>query len=634
MSWNFFKKRFSFFNINQQSVKELLEKGLSEHHAGNLEQAQQLYRAALNQAPDNSQALHLAGVIDYQRGLSESALNYIERAISIEPLKPEYFNSKGLVLLELDRDVEALTAFEKALELNPGGLEISLNMGSTLGQLGRVREAIDTYLKIIQLQPEHERAYCNLGNLYFQNEDYENATVCFNKALELNPDLVDVYPLLGNSLYKQENYVEAIKVLEIARDKLPDNQEIYTDLGNCYLELNRHKEAIVQYEKAIRLNPDYVVALKNIGVAYQEMGINDKATENYLQVLAIDPACSEVYHYLSVINHSSCPIDEIQYLIEDNETPDKDKMHCYFALGNCYSASRDFHKSFEYYLKANAIKRKTIRYDAMQNSDYISRIIKAYSTGLIDRFASNNLTTEMPVFIVGMPRSGTTLVEQIISSHSLVYGAGELTALARVELELEKMLDDKGGFPDSIEQLDDKQLSEMSNDYLSRLPDVPAGTLRITDKLPGNYLRIGLIKILFPNARIIHCVRNPLDTCLSIFTNYFADGYKYGYDLEELGKYYLDYERLMQHWNSLFQEGIYQVQYEELVADQRAISQQLIDYLGLDWEPRCLDFHENKRAVKTASNVQVRQPLYKNSIGKWKNFAGQLQPLKHILDGE
>ena len=236
----------------------------------------------------------------------------------------------------------------------------------------------------------------------------------------------------------------------------------------------------------------------------------------------------------------------------------------------------------------------------------------------------------MPVFILGMPRSGTTLVEQILSSHALVHGAGEILALTGVAVSIVQQLGYADPYPQCMSLFDEKMAEEYSARYLQELTLHSSTAVRITDKLPGNFLRIGLIKTLFPDARIIHCQRNPLDNCISLFFHYFQN-YKHSFELTELGQYYLDYQRIMSHWQKLFPGEIFTVQYEELVVDQERISKQLIDYLGLEWDENCLDFHNNERVVMTPSNIQVRQPMYKNSINRWKPYEKHLQPLIEML---
>lgn len=306
-------------------------------------------------------------------------------------------------------------------------------------------------------------------------------------------------------------------------------------------------------------------------------------------------------------------------------------MHYHFALGKIFDDIKSFTKAFEHYLKGNTFKRKTIIYDSQNHSAFVDRLIKIYSKKYLQEKTACGSDSKLPVFIVGMPRSGTTLVEQIVSSHPQVYGAGELISLLRIENTIAKQFEASSPYPECMPLCKDSTLLRFSAEYLEELGNHSQDANCITDKMPDNFLRIGLIKTLFPYARIIHCQRNAMDTCTSIFLNYFGNDIRYSFDLTEIGQYYLDYTRLMEYWSSLFPSEILDVQYEELVMNQEIVSRQLIKYLGLEWDENCLDFHNNKRAVRTASSLQVRQPIYRNSINRWKHYEKHLEPLIAIL---
>ena len=254
------------------------------------------------------------------------------------------------------------------------------------------------------------------------------------------------------------------------------------------------------------------------------------------------------------------------------------------------------------------------------NEDYLRKKI-------IPRDEHSNL----PIFIVGMPRSGTTLTEQIIASHPAVYGAGELEAISRISQELSKDHEDTGGYPECMLHFQNQEIEKLANGYLSNLRALAGDVLHVTDKMPHNFLHLGLIAILFPGARVVNCKRHPLDTCLSIYTQKFTNVHPYAYDLTELGQYYRQYERLMAHWEHVLADRIFTIQYEELIEEPEATSRRLIGYIDLPWDDRCLEFHETERPVKTASQWQVRQPVYKKSVNRWENYETHLAPLKRAL---
>jgi len=319
-------------------------------------------------------------------------------------------------------------------------------------------------------------------------------------------------------------------------------------------------------------------------------------------------------------------IPVVEKLIGDPGLPIGDTLFCHFALGNIYRGSKSYDQAFSHFLEANTLYRKTFVYDAKEHALLIDRLIKVYSKRFFQGKRKFGSASRLPVFILGMPRSGTTLVEQIISSHALVYGAGELQAISSIILSISQQLEHANSYPECMSLFDEKMAEEYSARYLQEIALHCATAKHITDKFPGNYFKIGLIKTLFPDARIILCQRNPLDTCISIFFHCIQD-WKWSFELTELGQYYLDYQRIMSHWQKLFPGEIFTVQYEELVMDQENVSKQLIDYLGLEWDEKCLDFHNNERDVRTISNMQVRQPMYKHSIDRWKPYEKHLQPL-------
>jgi hypothetical protein len=324
-------------------------------------------------------------------------------------------------------------------------------------------------------------------------------------------------------------------------------------------------------------------------------------------------------------------IPVVEKLIDDPVLPKDDAINCHFALGNLFKSGKSFDRAFGHFQAANALQRETFSYDPEENSRLFDKLAEVYSRRFIADTRQFGADSELPVFIVGMPRSGTTLVEQILSSHALVHGAGEIEAFPGVMLSITEELGHAGPPPECISLIDRKLAAKYSAQYLQELQQYNPMARRITDKLPGNFVRIGLIKTLFPDARIVHCQRNPLDNCVSLFFHYFT-ALTCSFELTELGQYYLDYQRLMSHWQSLFPGEIFNVQYEELVTDQERVSKQLVDYLGLEWDEKCVDFHNNERNVLSPSNMQVRQPMYMNSIIRWKQYEEFLQPLIEVLN--
>jgi len=644
------------------AIAEQLGNAITYHQAGRLQEAESLYQSILQLQPDNADALHLLGVIAYQVGKYEISAKLIAHSIAINPnfaeshnnlgnalmalgqydealqcyeltlkLKPEYVEahaSIGNYYREKSQQTNAISYYKQALSLNPNYAEAHNNLAVVLEETGCHDDAIKHYRQAININPQYCEAHNNLGNSLRSKEFYNEAINFYEKALNLNPNYFAAYINLGN-VYKDINkYGEAIQYYQKALSINPDYAETHNNLGVVYQVINRIDDAIACYEKAINLNAEYADAYNNLGIIYQDTGRKNDAIDLYKKALDINPENAEANHHLAIVEPDKEKIKIIETLLETREYADKERMHLYYALGTLCNKFDYFDDAFKHFSIANSIKRKSIHYDSENHSTYIDSLIKVFSNDYFDKKVSLENSTEQPVFIVGMPRSGTTLVEQIVSSHPKVFGAGELTELRYIEAELNEY----SHYPKCILEIDSLTINKHSARYITKTRSYSETALRITDKMPSNFLRIGLIKTLFPNAYIIHCKRNPFDTCSSIYTTYFAEGNQHTYDLEELAKYYLDYEKLMVHWKEVFGSQILDVQYEELVRNQEVISKQLIEYLGLEWDNQCITFYKNERTVKTASNLQVRKPIYSNSINRWEKYEKQLEPLRKILN--
>ena len=473
-----------------------------------------------------------------------------------------------------------------------------LQKASELHQADYIQEAVTLCKSILEKYPNYHRAMNLLGIIAHQIGQYELAISYFERTLAIKPNIADVH----------------------------------NDLGLSFQALGRVEEAKASYERALAIKPDFTGAYSNLGNIFLETGRVEEAKTSYERALAIKPDFLMAHYNLAMIEPKQEQVPIIEKLLANPSISEKDVMYCHFALGNILDKTKSYNKAFEHYIKGNRLKRKSITFDSQNHTAFVDRLIKIYSKSYFHEKTSSGSNSEVPVFIVGMPRSGTTLIEQIVSNHPQVYGAGELLSFIRIEKTITKQFEESSHYPECMPLGNDSTLQRFSAEHLEELSNLSQDANRIIDKLPDNFLRIGLIKTLFPHARIIHCQRNVMDTCTSIFLNYFVIGNRYSFDLTELGQYYLDYTRLMSHWRSLFKSEILDVQYEELVMNQEIVSRQLIEYLGLEWDENCLDFHNNKRAVRTTSNLQVRQPIYRNSINRWNRYEKHLDPLLKILN--
>lgn len=649
------------------SISQQLQTGLELHRSGRLQEAESYYKSVREQEPQHPDAWHLLGVLAHQVGNNERSVELVEEAIKRNPDIPDFYVTCGEAYRALHKYESAITCLREALKRNPEFAGAHLNIGNLYKDMGRTTEAEEHFAKAIKLQPGFAVAHNNLGVILKETDRNAEALNCFKKAIEIMPGNFEAHNNLGNTLFALNRVDEAIEQYGQALKLMPEYAEAHSNLGNALKEMGRPQEAIAHYERSIAIKPDFAMAHCNLGTALDDLGRPQEAIASYEQALAIQPDYTEAHnnlgnaldemgrqedaitHYEQAIaikpdyaeahrnltrlrpKQEQAPV--LEKLLETPSLSETDAIHCHFALGTIYDDSENYDKAFQHYNQGNILKRKTVTYASQSYTAYIDRLIEVYSKDCVQQINALGSDSELPVFIVGMPRSGTSLVEQIVSSHTEVYGAGELAALVDVEEAIADRFKASSPYPECMPLFNESDALDFAKQYLDQLEESSADTKRVTDKLPNNYLRIGLIKTLFPRARIIHCQRNAMDTCTSNFLNYFSFGNGYSFDLKELGRHYLDYERLMRHWQSVFSSEILTVKYEELVVNQEKVSRQLIEYIGLEWDDRCLDFHKSKRFVNTFSSSQVRKPVYTQSINRWKHYEQQLAPLSEILNG-
>lgn len=498
---------------------------------------------------------------------------------------------------------------------------------------GEFEEAIECYEHFLRMVPEHGASHFHLGIVLDECGQTEPAIEHYEESIRLGAAKDSVYRRLGNALLQLGRLHEAVGCLERAVALQPDDVATLISLARTWLQLGRAEEAIAPLEQAVNVEPDDSEANIGLALALRQTGRTEQAAQQLERLLARVPACGEAHYQLSMIKPESRHIAAVENALRDPGLSTYDAVYCHFALGNLLQRNESFDQAFDHFRKANSLHRESFEYDARQHSHTIDRLIRTYSKSFFEDKRNFGSDSELPVFVVGMPRSGTTLVEQILSSHPLVHGAGELDTIRGINQAIAQRLCSDEPPPACMSHIDRNITQKYAAAYLQELARHCPTAARITDKLPGNYVATGLIKTLLPQARIVHCRRNALDNCISLYLHCFPLMTS-SFDLTELGHYYLDYQRLMSHWQSLFPGEIFTVDYEDLVSNQETVSRQLVDYIGLDWDDRCLDFQNNDRNVSTPSNMQVRQPIYKSSVNKWMHYERHLQPLIDVLAAE
>ena len=585
----------SFFNL----AGALIDQGRAKEAARPL-------RRAIALDPSHAEAHNSLANLLARDGEAERALSHYKRALAARPDYPEALSNFANALVSLDRIGEALPHYQQALALRPDDPDTLLNVAHALSKADRVSEAIDACHRALALTPDSTAAHFQLALLLKQTGDPEGAAVSYRAVLDRDPAMADAHLNLGNILFDQ----------------------------------NRTAEALAQFESYSKLRPDSVESELSKAACHTATGDFDTVQACLERALTIEPGNVRARAWLAEIKRFETADDQIVELEAVLARPglaDAERIDVGFALGKVLDDLGRYEEAFERYRAANALKGASRRFDAGRHADFVSRQIETFDRAFFDQRAdSGGSQSEQPIFIVGMPRSGTSLVEQVIASHGEAFGAGERPDIDRLSHTLPALMGVEEPFPECVAGLDRALTARLAAEYLAMLAGLApeAGRARrITDKMPGNFLLLGLIAVLFPKARVVHCRRAPMDTCLSCYFQAFVAEHDYAYGLGDLGAYYREYERLMAHWRETLPLPMFEIDYEDLIADQDRVSRELIAFCGLEWDEACLRFHETDRPVRTASYWQVRQPIYGSSVERWRHYEEHLAPLRRALAG-
>ena len=493
--------------------------------------------------------------------------------------------------------------------------------------------AIQTFNQIIKTIPDSASDHYNLGLAYHAKGKSEPAVKHLKKATELQPNLACAYRDLCAALKDINDFEQAVKAGRKAVSLIPKDPLANYNLAVALHEWRDFEGAFQYYQNADRLAPDNPRILFDLGQAYQGRGDKDNAKACFRRVIELYPKEIEAYRQLMSLNKYHDPdhedIRRVKEFEKETWLSDDDRTAVYFMLSKACQDCSLFDDAFSYAQKGNVIQNQKHQFNPDEFADYISALIDFFTEERISKLSKLGSTSNTPVFIVGTPRSGTTLVEQILCCHQDVFGAGELNWIPRCINALPGYLKSAKGYPACAENMIADEVADLTAKYSRYLNSLASGEPRITDKMPGNFLHLGFIHILFPNARIIHCRREPRDACISMFLEYFPDGVSYSYDLYNLGAYYSQYQRLMEHWCSVLPEGtMLELEYESLVQNQEVETRRLLTFLDLEWDEACMAFHKKKRRIYTASQLQVTKPLYSSSVQRWKTYQKHLKPLE------
>ena len=640
--------------------------GVTLNALGKPQEAVASLKRAIKLAPGAASFHANLGEIERQAGHANEAGQALREALRLEPTLAQAHNNLGIIAFDKQDFEDAITHYRAALDTRPDMAEAWNNLGNSLRMVGDRDGALDAYQDALTYRENYAEAYNNLGTLLNQMQQNDEAEHALKKAIGLSPQYVEAHNNLANVFASQKKELEALRILgdalkfaprhpqtllitariqnnrgaheaaeQAARIVLhddPTHTEAKVVLGQVLHETDRYDAAVDVLAKAVAAEPDNAEARNFFGVALKSVGRLDEARAEILKAIEINDTMYGAYANLNDLvdfKEQSLLFDRMETIFESS--PDLTADHLlplHFAFGKALEDRGEYERALHHYIAGGRMKRALLDYDEADTHGFFDSIRAAFPKEIFEqrKFAGNG--DDRPTFIVGMPRSGSTLVEQILSSHPDIYGAGEVKYLSRALGQLRDRFPSLPKFPQMAAKMNPAQYEMLGKNYLGQLVGSAGEARRVTDKLLTNYFFVGLIHLLFPNAKIIHTMRDPVDTCLSGFTKLFKDDMPHSYDLGELGRYYGKYRELMQHWEAVLPPGVLTtIVYEDTVAHTEREARRLIEFLGLEWNEACLEFHKSSRPVKTASVAQVRQPIYTSAVARWKKYGDGLQPL-------
>jgi len=651
-----------------EELKQLEQQAAALLNNQQLPAAQQLYEQVCAADARNADAWMKLGVIHGMQNRHSMAAECLHRSLALKPDSANTRMNYAQALLQSGEFTQASKQYEQVLDTNPESETAWFMLGRCRAELVQLDAAMEAYRKALAIRPEYPQAQYGLGYVLDRLDRNTEAIGHLRQALRLNPDMANAHFSLGHSLQKLGNLQEARDHLQQAVTLNPDNPEFQYGLGTALSVIGKQDEASRHLRRAIQLRPNYPEAAIALAATIVTLGQQDDAQQLVEAVLETHPDNIEAITLAATMDqhrgdinkaharirpllHSgkaninlllayatiSSKLDETdnaaslmeQMLATDTSLTATGRCNLHFALGKLYDTNKQYQKAFEHYRKGNDLKYA--RFDPVQHTAGINAIISTHTAAMMSGMPRASIRSDRPVFVVGMPRSGTTLVEQILSSHPDVFGAGELPYLTQQTGSLHPEPTSMDGYPHFVPQLTQQQIDNTAKEYLDQLADLSPDAARVIDKMPGNFALLGYIELLFPDARIIHCKRDPLDTCLSNYFQNFSRSQHFSFNLSHLGAFYTNYLRLMEHWRSIITLPMIEVQYEDMIADQEAGSRRIVDFCGLDWDEQCMDFHKSERYVATASYDQVRRPIYVSSVSRWKNYEKYIGPLIDAL---
>ena len=630
----------------------------------NVNEAHEQLEEILKVYPEDKDSLDLIILIYIKTNKPNKAIQFVNRCISLFPDDISYLEKKYKLLtfigdqnaafdclialnkisptIESIREISNIYIDKGEIEKSEEAIQDFFESNKSYSELykgirhvkaGRNKLAEEAYKKVLKKDNNNVDALRLLGLLAFKQNNYPIAEKLFIRGIQLNPTFKLLWENLAKCFRLQNKFQHAQKAFENLLKLDPNNLEAMGALGTIHIRLSNFDEGIVIYKNLLKQNNKNPRVHLSLGHAQKTVGNRSESEQSYINAIKNFPLCGEAYWSLANLKtykFSNKQIKSMESALNEN-IHDLEKIQMLFALGKAHESNKNYDLSFKYYEEGNWLQRKTLDYNAQVNSDLIDKTIEFFNKNINKLNFDVGNKTKDPIFILGLPRAGSTLIEQILSSHSLIEGTQEHHNIMTIGRKI-RTINNTDNYTDSLFDLKDEDILEYGNKYINETMWSRKEKNFFIDKMPNNFPYIGLIKMILPNAKIIDARRNPLDGCFSCFKQFFAKGQHFTYDLDDIARYYKDYERIMLFWNTIFPDSIYKIVYEDVIENPKSEVKKLLDYLELDFEESCMDFYKSKRPVKTASSEQVRQPIYKSGVNYWKNYESNLTVLKdHFL---
>ena len=612
-----------------------LEAGLKCYRQGNLAAAEEHFRQVVSRDSSSIHGLNLLGMICVNTGREDEAVQLITRALEIKPSDAQAHGNLGLAYQRMGNLDSAERHFRESIRLDPNKPVVWNSLGNVLREKGQAADAVKAYETTLKVNGNYPECWANLSKALVDLGKYEPAFQAVSRALQIDPTVPDFHNQIAEVYRKGSKFDLAISAYKKSLELDPTLYESMLGLATVYRESEDSEAALAVLNRLIEQEPGHAKAYTVLGVLKEQLGEPEAAAECFKKSIELAPNVISPHWHLSQIKGRKSTEDEIEAMERFQEMKglsQQDKTHLYFGLGAAYDQQGQADKAFAAWQTANAVKAERFPFDPEGRRQHRDSIIE-HSHALAATLKGTSVQEiRQLVFVLGMPRSGTSLTDQILSSHTDVSSLGEVGYADEMTVQVKKLTGQL--YPAGLSRLNEKDIALLREDFLQKIHASHSNYPVLLDKTPLNFQHLGLLAEVFPGAKFIHCRRDPMDNCFSIFKLAFADDQDYAHDLTALGQHYRLYEEMMDAWKEKYPDRILDVHYEDTVADIEGQCGRLVEFLGLTFEPKMLEFYSSERLVRTPSASQVRRPIYKSSVQAWKNYEKQLQPLVLALGRE